>query len=129
MSNYCYDLEICYAHSLLFGGYEETQATLQESLENSKLIKHSVFFPYVGMRVYPNTQLSKIALGEGLISCEKDLMNPVYYISKHVDLDTIKPMALSTGGKWVFPDDESSPMMQTFRKRGRKGPLWEYLRY
>ncbi|MGL4957109.1 MAG: lipid biosynthesis B12-binding/radical SAM protein [Bacteroidales bacterium] len=123
------DLGIFYAHFLILGGYGETNATIEESIENSKKIEHSVFFPYIGMRIYPNTKLSKIAQQEGLITDDKDLINPTYYISKEVNIDMIKKTALASTGKWIFADDQRSDMMDTFRKRGQKGPLWEYLRY
>ncbi len=129
VSRYCYDLNIFYAHFLILGGYGETEQTLKEGFENSKRIHHSVFFPYVGMRVYPKTRLSEISLAEGLFDNEDELINPIYYVSKAIDIESIKSMAEASGGKWVFADSEPSPLMEKLRERGRKGPLWELLRY
>lgn len=123
------ELGIFYAHFLILGGYGETDATIEQTIENSKHIEHSVFFPYIGMRIYPGTELSRIAIAEGVIADEKELINPSYYISKEVDVNSIKQKAMESGGKWIFADDQRSDMMDTLRKRGRKGPLWEYLRY
>lgn len=123
------DLGIFYAHFFILGGYGETDATIDETMKNAQRIEHSVFFPYIGMRIYPHTRLSKIAKEEGLIVDDKELINPTYYISKKVDIDSIKEKAIRSGGKWIFADNNNSDMIERLRKRGRKGPLWEYLRY
>ena len=31
--------------------------------------------------------------------------------------------------KWIFPDFDDHGMMDKFRSRNKRGPLWEYLRY
>jgi radical SAM superfamily enzyme YgiQ (UPF0313 family) len=128
-SEFCNELFIYFSHFLILGGYGETNQTLKETFENSKKIENSVFFPYIGMRIYPNTRLYKIALSEGKIENENNLLRPVYYVSEDVDLSNIKEMAENTGKKWVFADDEKSSFIEILRKRNRRGPLWEYLRY
>jgi len=129
ISQICSDLGIFYAHFLILGGYGETERSLDETFENSKKIPLSVFFPYVGMRIYPHTELFKIAVTEGKIKNENDLLEPAYYISDEVNLDTLKTRALATGKKWIFPDFDDHGMMEKFRSRNKRGPLWEYLRY
>lgn len=128
-SRLCYDLGIFYAHFLILGGYGETQETLRETFENSKQIQHSIFFPYLGMRIYPKTELCEIALREGIIDNQDQLIDPIYYISQEIDLSTIESQARATGQKWIFPDDQQNSMIERFRAKGRKGLLWEYLRY
>ena len=123
------DLGIFFAHFLILGGYGETERSLDETFENSKKIPRSVFFPYIGMRIYPHTELYRIALAEGKISGVKDLLEPVYYISKDFNPDTLKERALATGKKWIFPDYNDNGMMEKFRSRKIRGPLWEYLRF
>ncbi|MDL2227614.1 hypothetical protein LJC30_01835 [Odoribacter sp. OttesenSCG-928-L07] len=102
---------------------------MKETFENSKKIEHSVFFPYVGMRIYPKTKLCEIAIKEGIITNVDELINPIYYVAKSVDINKLEMMANETGKKWIFPNSEVDPMMCKLRQRGRKGPLWEYLRY
>ena len=128
-SEYCGNLGIFYAHYLILGAYGETEETLNETFEHSRELGLTIYFPYVGMRIYPNTELCKIAMNEGLIQSPDELINPVYYISKDIDRETIRTRAEATGQRWVFPDDQQSPMVDILRKRGRKGLLWEYLRY
>ncbi len=128
-SEICNDLCIFFSHFLILGGYGETNETLQETFENSKQIEHSVFFPYIGMRIYPGTELYNVALSEGKIKPDDKLLKPVYYISDEVDLENVKEMGLATGKKWIFPGDEKSDFYDVLRARKRRGPLWEYLRY
>jgi len=127
-SDICYDLGIFYAHFLILGGIGETEQTLNETFENSKKLQHTVFFPFIGMRIYPKTELYDIAVKEGLIS-KGETLKPVYYISKDCNLDTLKEKAAQTGKRWVFPDEEKNPIVDRLRAKKRRGPLWEYLRY
>ena len=126
-SKICCDLDINYAHFLILAGIGETDETVDESYANSKLISNTVFFPFVGMRIYPGTELQKIAVSEGIISADDLLVDPIYYLSKDVNIDTLKERAKSTGKKWYFPDEDFSEEIMKMRKRNKKGLLWEYL--
>jgi radical SAM superfamily enzyme YgiQ (UPF0313 family) len=126
-SNICNKLDIDFAHFLILGGYGETKVTLKETFENSKRLGKTVFFPFVGMRIYPNTELYKIALAEGKILPTDDLLLPKYYISEDYNEAEVKKMALESGKRWVFPDEDSSGIINKLRAKGKKGPLWEYL--
>jgi radical SAM superfamily enzyme YgiQ (UPF0313 family) len=123
------DLGIFFAHFLILGGYGETEQSLDETFENSKKIPRSVYFPYIGMRIYPHTELFNIAVKEGKIKSENELLEPVYYISNAINTDTIKERALATGKKWIFPDFDDKGIMDKFRLRNKRGPLWEFLRF
>ncbi|HPT12427.1 MAG TPA: B12-binding domain-containing radical SAM protein, partial [Bacteroidales bacterium] len=105
-----------------------TDETIDESFENSKLIDNTVFFPYVGMRIYPGTELYDRAVSEGRISDPRELLNPVYYVSQSVTMEKLKEKAALTGKRWVFPDFDNTAVMLRLRARNKKGPLWEYLR-
>jgi radical SAM superfamily enzyme YgiQ (UPF0313 family) len=127
-SEICTKLDIDYAHFLILAGYGETDETVDETYENSKRIPRTVFFPFVGMRIYPGTPLYDIAINEGIITIEDDLITPKYYISKQVTLETLQVRAKASGRRWVFPDEDTSVITNRMRKlRGKKGPLWEYL--
>jgi radical SAM superfamily enzyme YgiQ (UPF0313 family) len=128
-SDQCGNLGIFFAHFLILGGYGETDETLDETFEHSKELGLTIYFPYVGMRIYPDTQLCDIAIREGVITSPVELINPVYYVSNAIDPSTIEARAKATGQRWIFSSDEQSPMMDVLRQRGKKGPLWEFLRY
>lgn len=128
-SNLCLKHNIYYAHFLILGGYGENMASISETVENSKRISYSVFFPYWGMRIYPKTRLQELAIEKGVITQENNLLEPTYYIEKGVDIEEAKRLAISTGKAWIFPDDPVNDAMEILRtKRNKKGVLWEYLR-
>ena len=120
---------IFYAHFLILGGYGETDGTISETFENSKRLRYTVMFPFVGMRIYPGTPLQQRAVDEGLITPDNNLLEPVYYVSDKFDGSTLKEQAAATGKAWIFPDDLSEKDIERFRiKRKKKGLIWEYLR-
>lgn len=127
VSDLCNKLNVNFAHFLILGGYGETDDTLNESFENSKLINKSVFFPFVGMRIYPGTELRDKAIEDKVISPDDNLIEPKYYISNNFDNSTLKSRAYATGRKWVFPDEDLSKGMAYMRRKNVKGPLWEFL--
>ena len=95
----CRELKIYNAHFLILGGYGETEETLEQTFERSKLLPWTVFFPFIGMRIYPHTPLYKIALNEGVITADDDLMESKYYLADGVDLSMkkLKDQAVATG--------------------------------
>jgi radical SAM superfamily enzyme YgiQ (UPF0313 family) len=123
----CNKLDIPFAHFLITGGYGETDETVNETFENSKLIDNTVFFTFVGMRIYPGTKLQQYAIQEGVINKDDDLLEPKYYLSKDVNYDTLKERALKTRKRWVFPDEDTTSITNKLRSRNKKGPLWEYM--
>lgn len=128
-SELCLKYGVYYAHFLILGGYGETPGTLRETMEHSKRIAHTVFFPFVGMRIYPHTGLHAIAVKEGVVAADDPLLEPRFYLAEGFDLEQAREMARRTGKAWVFPDDPRSDLMEVLRlKRNKKGPIWEYLR-
>lgn len=123
----CNLLNINFAHFLILGGYGENEDTLNETFENSKKIKRTVFFPFVGMRIYPGTRLHSIALQENNTINGITFSEPQYYLSKEIDPVLLKKKAIGTGKQWIFQDDIMQEYAKMFRLKGKKGPLWEYL--
>ncbi|MEI7499896.1 MAG: lipid biosynthesis B12-binding/radical SAM protein [Bacteroidota bacterium] len=128
VSDFCNIAGIYFCHFMIIGGYGETEATINESFENSKRIENTVFFPFIGMRIYPGTVLHKISLEQGVIDEGVNLLEPVYYIAPDIRYDTLKERAEQTGRRWVFPDEDVATAMNRLRKRKRKGSLWHHLK-
>lgn len=128
-SELCNKVKVNFAHFLILCGFGETEDTLCETFENSKKIKSTIFFPYIGMRIYPRTKLAELAVKENVVDAEDDLLTPRYFISNKVDISTIKERAKQTGGKWIFPDEDNQKIMNAMRAKKWKGPLWEYAKY
>jgi radical SAM superfamily enzyme YgiQ (UPF0313 family) len=128
ISNLCNDIGIYFSHFLILGGYGETEETINEGFENSKRFNNTVFFPYIGMRIYPGTRLQVLAINEGIITDDDDLLEPAYYLAKYVNYSTLKERADKTGRRFVFPDEDVVTVMNKMRARKRKGMLWHHLK-
>lgn len=115
------------AHFLILGGLGETRESIEETIQNSDLIEKTVFFPFLGMRIYPNTRLHRVAVEEGIIEADDPVLEPTFYMMKGLDVDEIKQKTRSTGNRWVFPDENLQKPMEFMRQHQIKGPLWDYL--
>jgi len=128
VSDMCNEAKVYFAHFLILGGYGETEDTINEGFENSKRISNSVFFPYVGMRIYPGTKLHELALTDVYVSQDDALLEPVYYMAPGIDYGSLKKRADNTGKRWVFTDEDVVTFMNRLRQRKRKGSLWHHLK-
>jgi radical SAM superfamily enzyme YgiQ (UPF0313 family) len=128
VSKICNELKIYYSHFLILCGYGETEETINEGFENSQRFKNTVFFPYIGMRIYPGTRLHEYAIKEGIIAEDDDLLEPAFYLAKNINYNTLKERATATGRRFVFPDEDVVTIMNKMRDRKRKGMLWHHLR-
>lgn len=123
----CQHLSLHTAHFLIFGGPGETPETVEETIRNSDRIEKTVFFPYFGMRIYPNTQVYRQAVEEGKIAEDASTLHPVFYLADGLDFKEIKQKTRKAANRWIFPDDKLQKPMEMMRKQGVKGPLWEML--
>jgi radical SAM superfamily enzyme YgiQ (UPF0313 family) len=120
------------AHYLLLGGPGETRETLDETLSNAgKLLKTVIFF-FCGIRIYPHTALYDIALSEGIINDNEDLLNPVFYRSKYISTEEIIRIVNEKKGdrqNWIVGSggDKTKRITEKMYRRGHSGPLWEML--
>jgi radical SAM superfamily enzyme YgiQ (UPF0313 family) len=126
------ELGIHTAHYLLFGGPGETSETVQETLDHAKSLGNCVFFPFAGVRIYPDTGIFSKARQENSIRKRRDCFPPVFYAPAGLEIAAIwEIIKQETSGlsNWVLPSRyaEMAPRMRRLRKRGYKGPLWEYL--
>ena len=128
ISALCNKVDIYFAHFLITGGYGETEDTVNEGFENSKRFNDTVFFPYIGMRIYPGTTLAELARKNGVIDPMDNLLEPVYYIAPDIDYSTLRVRAEKTGKRWVYPDEDVAMIMRRMRLRNRKGSLWHHLK-
>lgn len=128
VSENCRKVGIYYSHFLILGGYGETEKTIDEGFRNCKRFENTVFFPFVGMRIYPGTKLQALAIEKGFIDANDDLLDPAYYMEPGIDYGTLKQRAEKTGRRWVFPDEDVTTIMNRMRVKNRKGMLWHHLR-
>jgi len=87
---------------LLLGGPGETKASVEESFAFADSLPLDALKITVGIRIYPYTQLAKVAVQEGFISPGDDLLMPSFYIVKDIR-------------DWLY---------ETARKRAAARPHW-----
>jgi len=120
------------AHYFLMGGPGESAATIAETLGNIDRLKKTVLFFFVGIRIYPRTPLYDIALREGKITPDTNLLEPVFYEVENLDQETIEAMVTAKVGKRIncvvgSGGAEGARTVSKMHARGYAGPLWEYL--
>ncbi len=128
-SGLCDSLQLHHAHFLLFGGPGETVQTATESIRNAGRLGSAVFFPLLGIRVFPGTPLCETYLSENPQAPAPSLQ-PAFYFSQRVDRAKLRELiaqAGGTAGNWVLPagHKQFEPAMRRARQRGAVGPLWE----
>ena len=70
---------------LLFGSPGETRESAEESLAFADSLSLETMKITLGVRIYPDTALAKIAVDEGMISSQDDLFSPRFYLAKGLE--------------------------------------------
>ena len=70
---------------LLLGGPGETKESAEESLAFAESLELDALRLSVGIRVYPNTDLARVAEQEGLIRSGQDLLAPTFYVAGELE--------------------------------------------
>ncbi|MHB8910319.1 MAG: lipid biosynthesis B12-binding/radical SAM protein [Syntrophales bacterium] len=120
------------AHYLLLGGPGEDARTLGETLECAEELEKAVFFAFCGIRIFPHAPLYDIALAEGQITRDQDLLSPVFYRSRGIGTEEIIARVKEQARgrvNWVTGDggEETERIVTRMHAHGRPGPLWELL--
>ena len=120
------------AHYFLLGGPGESQGTVADSLDGIERLEMSAFFFFLGVRIYPGTELFEKAVAEKKIDEETDLLRPVFYHPDGIDLAGIEVLVIQRAagrGNWIIGSgsEQAGETIRTLHKRGFTGPLWEFL--
>lgn len=120
------------AHYLLLGGPGEDARTLEETMNRMEDLQKAVFFVFCGMRIFPHTPLFDLALKEGQIAPDQDLLTPVFYRSKGIEAaEIISRLQNQARGRvnWIYGDggEKSERIVARMHAHGHPGPLWELL--
>jgi radical SAM superfamily enzyme YgiQ (UPF0313 family) len=89
---------------LLLGGPGETRATVEESLAFAESLNLDSLKVSIGIRIYPETDLARIAVDEGLIRSEEDLLHPHFYLAHGLEdwvIDTVA-RRLAANPNWIL---------------------------
>jgi radical SAM superfamily enzyme YgiQ (UPF0313 family) len=70
---------------LLLGGPGETRETVEESFAFAESLELELLKITIGIRIYPHTQLARIAVAEGFIQSEHELLYPRFYLERDIE--------------------------------------------
>ncbi len=132
-SLYAHELGIHYSHFIIFGGPGETPATLEETLRHSAELTGSFFFGTIGMRIYPDTPLWRHLAPEKRGESAADfLLQPRFHVEPPLSthgIYTRLQQHREGNHNWVVgdPPQEFNETIDKLRRRGARGPMWEYV--
>jgi radical SAM superfamily enzyme YgiQ (UPF0313 family) len=89
---------------LLLGGPGETKESVKESLFFVDSLNLETVKATVGIRIYPRTALAEIAVRQGLISVDDDLLYPRFYLDRKLEKwlpETVKSW-VADRPNWIF---------------------------
>jgi radical SAM superfamily enzyme YgiQ (UPF0313 family) len=120
------------AHYIMLGGPGETEATVEETLDQCDRIDDAALFIFCGVRIYPGTAVHALAVREGQVGAGDDLLAPRFYAPPGLSVETIDKLvkARARGRRhWVIGsgDAEMAAIIKRMYKRGTVGPLWDRL--
>jgi len=126
------DAGLYVAHYFLLGGVGENKRTLAETLDKADTLDKAALFFFCGMRIYPGTELYRIALKEGQGDADRSILEPVFYRSPQVGPGAIvKQLHAKAGGRingvTGSGGEDTAEIIRRLYRRGHTGPMWDYL--
>jgi radical SAM superfamily enzyme YgiQ (UPF0313 family) len=129
----CREAGLPAAYYLVFGGPGETLETMHETFQALESLRPQAVLAFLGVRIYPHTRLHQMALAEGVLRGDEDLLSPRFYLSPGVDSETLQAAVAAEARRqpnWIVPGlgIRSDPgLLAALRRGGRRGPLWDLL--
>lgn len=125
-------LSLHYSHFIIFGGPGETAATVEETLQRSLTLPGAFYFGTIGMRIYPETPLWRQLAPETHGETAADyLLEPRFHLEPEFTMESLYARLRGHqkgNGNWIVGDPPPVfvETMGKLRKRGVRGPMWEY---
>ena len=129
----CHAHGLKFCHSLIFGGPGETAQSVMETIGLMDELKPTAVIAMTGIRVLPGTGMVDIALRDGQIDEDDNLLHPKFYISPNLGDDLIESIEsyARSHRNWIVPGlgiKTNIQVLQKLRARKIKGQLWRLLR-
>jgi len=122
----------------LLGGPGETADTVSETLDFARRVirPNDVAFFGAGLRIYPGTELERIAREQGLLTMPpSEMLDPVFYLSPQLDKQWLaQTLQNAVASHLNFLDSESLalPIVPTVHRIGHRlgvrHPIWRHTR-
>lgn len=119
----------------LVGGPGETRETVEETLDffHRHAAPGDVGFVSNGIRIYPDTPMARVALQEGVIRSEAELISPRFYFSPALDREWLhEAMAAASrrDPRLVTSESSQSPLvpygLRLLSFLGVRKPFWRF---
>jgi radical SAM superfamily enzyme YgiQ (UPF0313 family) len=132
-SRLCHAAGIKFAHSLIFGGPGETADTVEQTIELMDELRPTAVIAFTGIRVLPGTGMVEIALRDGQIDADDNLLHPKFYVAGSLGDALIARIERHAAARsnWIVPGRgirTNIEMLQRLRDKKIKGQLWRLLR-
>jgi radical SAM superfamily enzyme YgiQ (UPF0313 family) len=129
-SQSCSELGINHCHYILLGGPGEDDETVEESFQLMDRLDPTAVIAMLGIRIYPGTGMEQVALSQGVIHQNSNLIFPRFYVSPALKgrLEEIVREKALERKQWIVPGLEiniSQNLMEGIRRFQIRGPLWE----
>ncbi len=132
-TEYCKSVDLPNAHYIIIGGPGENEITLNETFTLFDKISPTAIIALIGLRIYPNTGLHKRAVEDNIIEKNRNLLDPVFYLTPEMSIDTIFRKVSEHAGQsrnWIVPALNircDNKVLTMLRRMGKRGPLWDML--
>ena len=132
-SRLCHEYGVKFAHSLIFGGPGETVETVEETLTLMDELKPTAVIAFTGIRILPGTGMVDVALRDGQMDADDNLLHPKFYIAQTLRDELIERIERHAAGhsNWIVPGKgirTNIELLQRLRDKKIKGQLWRLLR-
>jgi radical SAM superfamily enzyme YgiQ (UPF0313 family) len=132
-SDLCHKYRLKFCHSLIFGGPGETMQTVSETIDLMDELQPTAVIAMTGIRILPGTEMVEIALRDGQLDADDNLLYPKFYIAPTLADELIDRIELYAGShtNWIVPGKgikTNIRVLQKLRERKIKGQLWRLLR-
>jgi radical SAM superfamily enzyme YgiQ (UPF0313 family) len=132
-SELCHRYRLRFCHSLIFGGPGETGETVEETIALMEELEPTAVIAMTGIRILPGTGMVEIAVRDGQIDADDDLVYPRFYVAPGFHdaiIDRVEEYARAHPN-WIVPGKgirANVAELQKLRDRKIKGQLWRLLR-
>ncbi len=133
VSMLAHDMKLNYSHFLIVGGPGETPQTIEETIQRAQSLPGAYYFATIGMRVYPGTPLWREINPEKSGESAGDyLVEPRFYLAPGFTVKAVYERLSQVrlqSHNWIIgdPPPDFLVTMDKLRRRGVRGPMWEYV--
>ena len=128
-----HEVGLQYSHYIIFGGPGETPDTVEDTLTRAQTLPGAFYFATIGMRIYPDTPLWREIAPEARGEIPADyLVEPRFYLEPPLTVQALYVRLQEmqrAGHNWAVGDPPPifKETMGKLRRRGVRGPMWEYI--